>query len=498
MIYDLKNANPLARISVKLVSEVGVGTIAAGVVKAHADQIVISGDSGGTGASPLTSIKHAGLPWELGIAETHQTLVMNDLRSRVVLQTDGGMKTGRDVVIAALLGAEEIGFSTAPLIALGCIMMRKCHLNTCPVGIATQDPVLRKKFSGKPEHVVTYFFQVAEEVREIMASLGFVTFQDMIGRSDLLKSDTGFKNPKVDGLDLSAILKPARKLHDDVGVFKQISQQHELENIIDKTYLIELARPALESGEAVNIELPITNIDRTVGTMLSHEIVKIRGEKGLPDDTIHVRFNGSAGQSFGAWLAHGVTLELEGDANDYVGKGLSGGKVIVYPPTVSDFRPEENIIVGNVVLYGATSGTAFFRGMAAERFCIRNSGATAVVEGLGDHGCEYMTGGTVVILGPIGRNFGAGMAGGIAYVYATKTDSFLDNVNTEMVSLEPVLEADSDVEKLKNIIHQHFDSTKSSIARRILENWMTEITQFRRVIPTEYKKILSNVSNRSG
>ncbi len=497
LIYDLKNANPLARISVKLVSEVGVGTIAAGVVKAHADQIVISGDSGGTGASPLTSIKHAGLPWELGIAETHQTLVMNDLRSRVVLQTDGGMKTGRDVVIAALLGAEEIGFSTAPLIALGCIMMRKCHLNTCPVGIATQDPVLRKKFHGKPEHVVSYFFQVAEEVREIMAGLGFVSFQDMIGRSDLLKSDTSVNNSKVEGLDLRAILQPAKNPYHDVGVSKQIDQQHGLENIIDKTYLIKLSKPALESDKAVHIELPITNTDRTVGTMLSHEIVKKRGEEGLPDDTIHVRFNGSAGQSFGAWLAHGVTLELEGDANDYVGKGLSGGKLVVYPPKVSEFCAEENIIVGNVVLYGATSGSAFFRGMAAERFCIRNSGATAVVEGLGDHGCEYMTGGTVVILGPIGRNFGAGMSGGVAYVYGAKRDAFLDNFNTEMIVLEPVLETDSDVEKLKDIIQQHFDSTKSSVAIQILENWMTEITQFMRVIPSEYKEILSIKQNHS-
>jgi glutamate synthase (NADPH/NADH) large chain len=497
LIYDLKNTNPLARISVKLVSEVGVGTIAAGVAKAHADQIVIAGDSGGTGASPLTSIKHAGLPWELGIAETHQTLVMNDLRSRVVLQTDGGMKTGRDVVIAALLGAEEIGFSTAPLITLGCIMMRKCHLNTCPVGIATQDPVLRKKFHGKPDHVVNYFFQVAEEVRSYMARLGVCAFEEMIGRVDFLETQGVSEEWKVDGLDLSAILQPAQKPYADAGVFQTIEQQHGLDQAIDRTHLIRLARPALDDGKFVHMELPISNTNRTVGTMLSHEIVKIRGEQGLPDGTIHVKFSGSAGQSFGAWLVHGVTLELEGDANDYVGKGLSGGQLIVYPSKMSGFIAEQNMIVGNVVLYGATSGAAFFRGMAAERFCIRNSGAIAVVEGLGDHGCEYMTGGTVVVLGSTGRNFAAGMSGGIAYVLAPSRDIFEKNCNPEMVNIETVLETDSDVDGLKQLIQRHFNVTASTVADRVLDNWGEAMHQFVRVIPTEYQRIF-NAENAKG
>ena len=490
LIYDLKNANPLARISVKLVSEVGVGTIAAGVVKAHADQIVISGDSGGTGASPLTSIKHAGLPWELGIAEVHQTLVMNDLRSRVVLQTDGGMKTGRDVVIAALLGAEEIGFSTAPLIALGCIMMRKCHLNTCPVGIATQDPILRKKFTGKSEHVVNYMFQVAEEVRRYMAQLGFPTFNEMVGRVDVLETDDAIRHWKVDGLDLSAILQPAKKPYPEAGLFCTIGQEHGLENALDNTHLIKLARPALDYGKSVRIDLPISNINRAVGTLLSHEIVKIRGEEGFPDDTIHVKLSGSAGQSFGAWLARGVTLELEGDANDYVGKGLSGGCVIIYPPAQSQFCAEKNVIVGNVVLYGATSGAAFFRGIAAERFCIRNSGAAAVVEGLGDHGCEYMTGGRVVVLGPIGRNFAAGMSGGIAYALAPNRDTFDLNCNLGMVKIENMMKSDYDVAELKTLILRHFDLTDSTVAGQILEKWDHFLSQFVRVIPIEYQRIL--------
>ncbi len=401
LIHDLKNANPSARVSVKLVSEVGVGTVAAGVAKAHADHILISGAEGGTGASPLTSIKHAGLPWELGIAETHQTLVLNDLRSRVVLQTDGGLKTGRDVVIAAMLGAEEMGFSTAPLITLGCLMMRKCHLNTCPVGIATQDPVLRKKFRGKPEHVVNYLFMVAEEARGIMARLGIRKLDDLIGRTDLLETEDAIEHWKSDGLDLAPILAPARKPHPDTEVRQTILQDHGLDQALDHK-LIELAKRAVQSGQAVRLDLPIVNTNRTVGTILSHHVVKRWGEQGLPEDTIHIKFHGSAGQSFGAFLAHGVTLELSGDANDYVGKGLSGGRIVIYPPTESPFVPEENILVGNVVLYGATSGQAFFRGRAAERFCVRNSGAWAVIEGVGDHGCEYMTGGRVVILGPTG------------------------------------------------------------------------------------------------
>ncbi|HSG66571.1 MAG TPA: glutamate synthase large subunit, partial [Gammaproteobacteria bacterium] len=415
LIHDLKNSNPSARISVKLVSEVGVGTIAAGVAKAHADHILISGDSGGTGASPLTSIKHAGLPWELGIAEAHQTLVMNDLRSRVVLQTDGGLRTGRDVVIAALLGAEEMGFSTAPLIALGCIMMRKCHLNTCPVGIATQDPVLRKKFAGQPEHVVNYLFMVAEEARELMAELGFRAIDEMIGRSDVLETTRAVQHWKADGLDLAPILRPAEPPHEHVEVRCTMAQDHGLEKALDN-HLIELAHDAIHHGKKIKIEIPIANVNRTVGTMLSHTIVKVWGERGLPYDTVHVKLRGSAGQSFGAFLAKGVTLELEGDSNDYVGKGLSGGRLIIYPPKESIFVPEENVLIGNVALYGATSGRAFFRGRAAERFCVRNSGARAVIEGVGDHACEYMTGGRAVILGPTGLNFAAGMSGGIAYV----------------------------------------------------------------------------------
>jgi glutamate synthase (NADPH/NADH) large chain len=490
LIYDLKNANPSARISVKLVSEVGVGTIAAGVAKAHADHILISGDSGGTGASPLTSIKYAGLPWELGIAETHQTLVMNDLRSRVVLQTDGGMKTGRDIVIAALLGAEEIGFSTAPLISLGCIMMRKCHLNTCPVGIATQDPILRKKFSGKPEHVVNYLFMVAEEARGYMAQLGFRTFNEMIGRVDVLETDAAVRHWKADGIDLRAILQPAQKQHPKVGVFCQRGQDHGLEKALDNTHLIRLAAPALDRGEPVQIDLPIENINRTVGTILSHEIVKRWGEGGLPDNTIRVQFSGSAGQSFAAWLASGITLKLEGDANDYVGKGLSGGQVIIYPPKQSQFRAEENIIVGNVVLYGATSGRAFFRGMAAERFCIRNSGAKAVVEGVGDHGCEYMTGGRVVVLGSTGRNFAAGMSGGVAYVLAPNRKTFELNCNLAMVNLEDVVEED-DIDELVELIRQHHQLTGSVIADRVLEKWDQFLPQFVKVIPTDYQRVLN-------
>ncbi|MDG1462821.1 MAG: glutamate synthase large subunit, partial [Gammaproteobacteria bacterium] len=416
LIYDLKNANPKARISVKLVSEVGVGTIAAGVAKAYSDHILIAGDNGGTGASPLTSVKHAGLPWELGLAETHQTLVMNDLRSRVTVQTDGGLKTGRDVVIAALLGAEEMGFATAPLIAMGCIMMRKCHLNTCPVGIATQDKVLRKKFAGAPEHVVNYLFMVAEEARELMAELGIRRVNDLIGRVDLLETQDAIDHWKSDGLDLSPILVPAQKPHPNTEVRKTIAQDHSLELALDNR-LIELAKDAIENGNKVDFEVPIVNTNRTVGTMLTNAVVNRWGEKGLPVDTIHARFKGSAGQSFGAFLARGITLELEGDSNDYVAKGLSGGRVVIYPPKESSFIAEDNVLIGNVALYGATGGRAFFRGKAAERFCVRNSGAKTVVEGVGDHGCEYMTGGVVVVLGSTGINFAAGMSGGVAYIW---------------------------------------------------------------------------------
>jgi glutamate synthase (NADPH/NADH) large chain len=488
LIHDLKNANPSARISVKLVSEVGVGTIAAGVAKAHADHILVSGDSGGTGASPLTSIKHAGLPWELGIAETHQTLVLNDLRSRVVLQTDGGLKTGRDVVIAALLGAEEMGFSTAPLIALGCIMMRKCHLNTCPVGIATQDPVLRKKFAGHPEHVVNYLFMVAEEAREIMADLGFRRLVDMIGRTDVMDIRRAVKHWKSDGLDLTPILTRATKPSGNVEVRCTMEQDHGLELALDNR-LIEMARPAIEKGERVEIELPIVNTNRTVGTMLSHVIVKKWGERGLPIDTVHIKLRGSAGQSLGAFMARGITLELEGDSNDYVGKGLSGGRLIVYPPKESTFVAEENVIIGNVALYGATSGRAFIRGRAAERFCVRNSGARAVVEGVGDHACEYMTGGRAVILGPTGLNFAAGMSGGAAYVWDVNGD-FEAKCNKGMVELDPV-EDDNDVFELRELIELHRDFTGSAVAEQILEEWPDVLSQFVKVMPTDYKRVLT-------
>ncbi len=494
LIHDLKNSNPSARVSVKLVSEIGVGTIAAGVAKGYADHILISGDGGGTGASPLTSIKHAGLPWELGIAETHQTLVLNDLRSRVVLQTDGGLKTGRDVVIAAILGAEEMGFSTAPLIALGCIMMRKCHLNTCPVGIATQDPELRKKFKGKPEHVVNYLFMVAEEAREIMAELGFRTINDLIGRVDCLETDAAIKHWKTDGLDLTKLLTPIELPHADVGVYWTRKQDHGLEHSLDMTKLLDLAQPALNRGEKVYEELPIVNTNRTVGTILSHNLAKKYGADGLPDDTIHFKLTGSAGQSFGAFLARGITLELVGDANDYVGKGLSGGRLVIYPPKESSFVPEENIIVGNVVLYGATGGQAFFRGRAAERFCVRNSGAETVIEGVGDHGCEYMTGGRVVILGRTGRNFAAGMSGGVAYIWDPE-DEFLANCNLGMVELEKV-EADEDVEELRTLISLHHEHTESPVAADVLDRWDETLPQFVKVMPTDYKRVLMERKRR--
>jgi glutamate synthase (NADPH/NADH) large chain len=488
LIHDLKNANPSARVSVKLVSEIGVGTVAAGVAKGFADHILISGDTGGTGASPLTSIKHAGLPWELGLAETHQTLVLNDLRSRVVLQTDGQLKTGRDVVIAALLGAEEYGFSTAPLITLGCIMMRKCHLNTCPVGVATQDPVLRKKFTGKPEHVINYLFMVAEDARAIMAQLGFRTILDMIGRVDCLEPDAAIRHWKSDGLDLTPVLTPAQKLRPDVGVYRQKSQDHGLDKALDRQ-LIELAEPALERSEQVRIDLPIVNTNRTVGTMLSHEVVKRHGLALLPDDTIQIHFKGSAGQSFGAFLAQGITLRLEGDANDYVGKGLSGGKIIITPPAESPFEPDRNIIVGNVVLYGATSGCGFFRGRAAERFCVRNSGAWAVIEGVGDHGCEYMTGGRVVVIGTTGRNFAAGMSGGIAYVLTDHGD-FRDNrCNLGTVLLEAV-ESDEDKSELLELLELHQRYTGSTVAADLLEHWPKSVRRFVKVMPTDYKRVL--------
>ncbi len=492
LIHDLKNTNPSARISVKLVSEVGVGTIAAGVAKAHADHILVSGHDGGTGASPLTSIKHAGLPWELGIAETHQTLVMNDLRSRVVLQTDGQMKTGRDVVIGALLGAEEIGLSTAPLIAMGCIMMRKCHLNTCPVGIATQDPELRKKFGGKPEHVVNYLFMVAEEARQIMAALGFKKFTDMVGRVDMLDMVDAIVHWKAQGIDLTPILTPAKKKNAVTGVYCTRQQDHGLDKALDNR-LIELAQPAITKGERVSGAMKIKNTNRTVGTMLSHEIAKAWGEELLPDETVHFKFDGSAGQSFGAWLAKGVTLELEGDANDYVGKGLSGGKIIVYPSKKATFVPCENMIIGNVVLYGAVKGKAFFRGRAAERFCVRNSGASAVIEGVGDHACEYMTGGRTVILGDTGRNFAAGMSGGVAYVLDPDGE-FPSRCNMEMVELEK-LEYAEEIAVLKGLIEEHFEYTASAVAERLLGDWDNAVNTFVKVMPTDYRRVISQTGD---
>ena len=491
LIHDLKNANRASRVSVKLVSEIGVGTVAAGVAKAFSDHILISGHDGGTGASPLTSIKHAGLPWELGIAETHQTLVLNDLRSRVILQTDGQLKTGRDVVIATLLGAEEYGFSTAPLIASGCIMMRKCHLNTCPVGIATQDPDLRKKFKGKPDHVVNYLFMVAEEARRLMAELGFGTVNEMVGRVECLDVNEAIQHWKSDGLDLTPILTPAKGLHDGVEVYNTRGQDHGLDKVLDMK-LLDLCKDALVAGkppaEKIELDLPIENINRTVGTILSNEIAKAHGEDCLPDDTIHIKFKGSAGQSVGAFLAKGVTIELEGDANDYVGKGLSGGRMVIYPPKDSTFSPEENIIVGNVCLYGATGGEAFFRGRAAERFCVRNSGARTVIEGIGDHGCEYMTGGRIVVLGPTGRNFAAGMSGGIAYIW-DQDGEFITRCNLGMVGLEK-LEADEDIAEVKELIQKHADHTGSTVAKDVLARFDEVRPQFVKVMPTDYKRVL--------
>ncbi len=486
LIFDLKNVNSRARVSVKLVAEVGVGTVAAGVAKAHADVILISGDSGGTGASPLSSLKHAGIPWELGLAEAQQVLVMNDLRGRVRLQTDGKLQTGRDVVIAALLGAEEFGFSTAPLVALGCIMMRKCHLNTCPVGIATQDPTLRAKFTGTPENVINFFFFIAEQVRRYMAQIGFRSFDEMVGRVDMLESRLATDHWKARKIDLSAILyappAPSRVARRCVE-----RQDHGLDQALDYK-LIDHARDALESATPIEIKLPIRNIHRTVGAMLSGEIARRYGSAGLPDDTIRFQFSGSAGQSFGAFLAKGVTLELEGDSNDYTGKGLSGGRIVIFPPRNSSFQPEENIITGNVALYGATSGEAFFNGRAGERFAVRNSGATAVVEGLGDHGCEYMTNGLVVVLGKCGRNFAAGMSGGLAFVLDEAGDFALKRCNAASIDLESAVE---DSSMLHALIGRHAEATGSPRARWILENWEQMLPKFLKIFPREYRRVLA-------
>ncbi|KAJ3020347.1 glutamate synthase [NADH] [Thoreauomyces humboldtii] len=496
LIYDLKCANPVARVSVKLVSEVGVGVIASGVAKARADHILISGHDGGTGASRWTGIKYAGLPWELGLAETHQTLVLNDLRGRVVLQTDGQIKTGRDVAVACLLGAEEWGFATAPLIAMGCTMMRKCHLNTCPVGVATQDPELRKKFEGTPEDVVNFFYYVAEECRSIMAKLGFHTIDEMVGRTDFLTINDSAKNPKTRNLDLSPVLTPAFTLRPGAATHNVMKQDHKLNLRLDNK-LIEQAKRSLEARRPVEISAEVVNTDRALGATLSYQVSKTFGEAGLPDGTIKIKLTGSAGQSLGAFLASGISIELEGDANDYVGKGLSGGQIVVYPPKNSLFKAEDNIIVGNVCLYGATSGRAFFSGVAAERFAVRNSGATAVVEGAGDHGCEYMTGGRIVILGPVGRNFAAGMSGGIAYVLDTD-EQFGPSCNLEMVDLERVNETD-EVKWLKDLVHEHLVLTGSNMANRVLQNWHKALPHFVKVFPRDYKAALAKkVLEREG
>jgi glutamate synthase (ferredoxin) len=487
LIHDLKNANRHARVSVKLVAEVGVGTIAAGVSKAHADVVLISGHDGGTGASPLSSIKHAGIPWELGLAETHQTLLLNNLRSRITVEVDGQLKTGRDVVIAALLGAEEFGFATAPLVALGCIMMRVCHLNTCPVGVATQDPKLRKLFVGSPDHVVNFMRFIAQEVRELMAQLGFRTINEMIGRTDRIEPKKAIGHWKADGLDFTKILHQP-EIGPEVGRYRQIDQDHGIETSLDVTRLLEICEPAIERSERVHADLPIRNIHRVVGTITGSEITKKWGPNGLPEDTINLKFTGSAGQSFGAFVPKGMTLELEGDANDYFGKGLSGGKIIIYPPKGSTFTAAENIIIGNVAFYGATSGEAFVCGMAGERFGVRNSGVNAVVEAIGDHGCEYMTGGRVIVLGRTGRNFAAGMSGGIAYVL-DEDDDFPARCNPEMVSLEELEDAD-EIEEIWKLIQRHQAYTKSKRAAKVLANWRKLMPRFVKVMPKDYQRVL--------
>jgi glutamate synthase (ferredoxin) len=495
LIHDLKNGNRFARVSVKLVAEVGVGTIAAGVAKAHADVVLISGYDGGTGASPQTSIMHAGLPWELGLAETHQTLVLNNLRSRIAVETDGQLKTGRDVVIAALLGAEEFGFATAPLVASGCIMMRVCHLNTCPAGVATQDPVLRARFTGKPEHVVNFMRFIAEEVRQIMAQLGFRTVEEMVGHVDRLEARKAVNHWKAKGLDFSSILYQP-DVDEGVGRFCQIPQDHGLDKSLDLTVLLKLCEPAIERGEKVAAEMPIQNVHRVVGTITGGELTKKWGAAGLPEDTIRILFKGSAGQSFGAFMPRGMTFMLEGDANDYVGKGLSGGKIIVFPSPKATFVPRDNVIVGNVALYGATSGEAYLSGAAGERFCVRNSGVTAVVESVGDHGCEYMTGGRVVVLGPAGRNFAAGMSGGVAYVLDEKNE-LGSRVNLQMVGVEK-LESPAEIAEIRGLVEKHLAYTKSSRARQVLDNWDQMVPRFVKVMPNDYKRMLSCIQRAHG
>jgi len=487
LIHDLKNANHRARVSVKLVAEVGVGTIAAGVAKAHADVVLISGHDGGTGASPLTSIKHAGIPWELGLAETHQVLVMNDLRSRITVEVDGQLKTGRDVVIGALLGGEEFGFATAPLVVLGCIMMRACHLNTCPVGVATQDPRLRAKFTGDPAHVVTFMRFIAQEVREYMAELGYRTIDEMVGRSERIEMRRAVDHWKARNLDFSRILfKPTVPKH--YGRTCQIPQDHGIQETLDATTLLALCRPAIEEKKPVRATLPIRNTMRVVGTMTGSEVTRRHGASGLPEDTIQLHFKGSAGQSFGAFIPKGMTLTLEGDANDYIGKGVSGGKIVVFPPREATFVPEANVVIGNVAFYGATGGEAYIRGIAGERFCVRNSGLHAVVEGVGDHGCEYMTGGRVVVLGPTGRNFAAGMSGGLAYVLDAD-GSFATRCNKQLVGLAR-LEDVEEIAAVKAMVERHVEWTQSSYAQRLLDRWTEVVPKLVRVMPHDYRRVL--------
>jgi glutamate synthase (NADPH/NADH) large chain len=491
LIHDLKNSNPSARVHVKLVAEVGVGTVAAGVAKAKSDVVLISGHDGGTGASPLTSIKHAGAPWELGLAETQQTLVLNGLRDRIVVQVDGQLKTGRDVVVAALLGAEEFGFATAPLVVSGCVMMRVCHLDTCPVGIATQNPELRARYTGQPEFVENFMTYIAEEVRELLASLGFRTLEEAIGHAELLDTAAAVEHWKASGLDLSPILHVVEPWPGD-HLHHVRSQDHGLDQALD-VELIERCAPAIEDGTPVHLDLPIRNVNRTVGTMLGHEITRRHGAAGLPDGTVQIDFRGSAGNSFGAFVPSGVTLRLHGDANDYVGKGLSGGRIVVRPADAvpEGFVASENIIAGNVLLYGATSGEAYFNGAVGERFCVRNSGADAVVEGVGDHGCEYMTGGRVVVLGPTGRNFGAGMSGGVAYVH-DPDGTFPSRVNFEMLSLETP-DAD-DLAEVRELVERHAAATDSAVATAMLADWEGTSGAFVKVMPNDLRRVLDAVA----
>ena len=492
LIYDLRCANPKAQVSVKLVSEVGVGTVASGVAKANADHVLIAGHDGGTGASPLSSVHSAGVPWEIGLAETQQTLCLNDLRSRITVQTDGQLKTGRDVAIAAILGADEYGFSTAPLIATGCIMMRACHLNTCPVGIATQDPELRKRFKGTPEHVVNFFFFVAEELRELMASLGVRTLNEMIGRTELLEADDAIEHWKTAGVDMTHLLHRVA-LEPGAPLLRVGPPPEVLESAIDWE-LIKLAEPAIERGEKVTIERGVRNVNRCVGGLLSSRIAEVHGAEGLPEGTIEISLEGSAGQSFAGWLAPGVTMTLRGDANDYTGKGLSGGIFSVAPLDAVDFVAETNVIAGNTVLYGATDGRAFFRGLAGERFAVRNSGASAVVEGVGDHGCEYMTGGRVVVLGPTGRNFAAGMSGGLAFVL-DEDGTFAQRVNPEMVDqLEQLDEADAI--EVRNLVAEHTERTGSTVGQRVLDNWEQLQGSFVKIYPADYKRVLAELAQQ--